>query len=70
MYHLSSIITFMKLTITSRQDKQAKELRKEGLVPAIIYGKHIEAAISVACNKNEFIKVYKEAGYSTPITLA
>ena len=60
----------MKLTIISRQDKQARELRKDWFVPGIIYGKHIESAISIACNKNEFIKIYKEAGYSTPITLS
>ncbi len=59
----------MKLTVISRQDKKAKELRKEGLVPGIIYGKHLEAPITVACNKNDFIKRYKEAGYSTPLML-
>jgi large subunit ribosomal protein L25 len=59
----------MKLTVTTRQDKKVKDLRKEGLVPAIIYGKHIDTPIAIACNKNEFIKRYKEAGYSTPLTL-
>jgi len=59
----------MKLTVISRQDKKAKELRKEGLIPGIIYGKHLKEPIAVACNKNEFIKRYKEAGYSTPLTL-
>ena len=52
----------MKLTVISRQDKKAKELRKEGLIPGIIYGKHLKEPIAVACNKNEFIKRYKEAG--------
>lgn len=59
----------MKLTVTSRQDKKAKDLRKEGLIPGIVYGKHIDTPISVACKKNDFIKKYKEAWYSTPITL-
>ena len=59
----------MKLTVTTRQDKTAKELRKEGFVPGIVYGKHLSAPISVACVKNDLIKKYKEAGYSTPITL-
>jgi ribosomal protein L25 (general stress protein Ctc) len=59
----------MKLTVTTRQDKTAKELRKEGFVPGIVYGKHLDAPISVACAKNDLIKKYKEAGYSTPITL-
>lgn len=51
----------MKLTVTSRQDKKAKDLRKEGLIPGIVYGKHIDTPISVACKKNDFIKKYKEA---------
>lgn len=59
----------MKLTVTSRQDKKAKALIKEGLIPGIIYGKHIDTPISIACKKNDLIKRYKEAGYSTPLTL-
>lgn len=59
----------MKLTVTTRSDKKAKELRKEGLIPAIIYGKHLKEPIAVACKKNDLIKKYKEAGYSTPLTL-
>jgi large subunit ribosomal protein L25 len=59
----------MKLTVTTRQDKDAKTLRKEGLLPCVVYGKHLEAPIAIACNKNDLIKKYKEAGYSTPLTL-
>ena len=59
----------MKLTINIRKDEKASALRKNGLVPAIIYGKHIKTPISVTCKKNDFIKKFKEAGYSTPITL-
>lgn len=59
----------MELAVTSRQDKKAKDLRKEGLIPGIIYGKHLSAPIAVACKRNDIIKRYKEAGYSTPLTL-
>jgi len=59
----------MKLTVTVRQDKKAKDIRKEGLVPCVIYGKHLEAPLVVSCQKNEFIKKYKEVGYATPLTL-
>jgi len=59
----------MKLEVTSRQDKKAKDLRKEGLIPGIIYGKHLETPIAVACKRNDLLKKYKEAGYSTPLTL-
>ena len=59
----------MELAVTSRQNKKAKELRKEGLIPGIIYGKHLKEPIAVACKKNDIIKRYKEAGYSTPLTI-
>ena len=59
----------MELIVTSRQDKTAKELREEGFIPGIVYGKHLEAPITVACKRNDLIKKYKEAGYSTPLTL-
>ena len=60
----------MKLTVTLRSDKNAKTLRKEGLIPGIIYGKHVKTPITIASARNEMIKIYKEAGYSTPITLS
>jgi len=51
----------MKLTVTSRQDKKAKELRKEGFIPGIIYGKHLATPLAIACKRNDLIKKYKEA---------
>ena len=59
----------MKLNVNIRQGEKSTQLRKDGFVPAIVYGKHLKAPIAVACKKNDFIKKYKEAGYSTPITL-
>ena len=60
----------MELIVTSRHDKKAKDLRKEGLIPGIVYGKHLKEPIAVACKRNDLIKKYKEAGYSTPLTLS
>jgi large subunit ribosomal protein L25 len=59
----------MELIVTSRQNKKAKDLRKEGLIPGIVYGKHIKEPLTIACPRNDLIKKYKEAGYSTPLTL-
>lgn len=59
----------MKLNVHIRKWEKAVSLRKEGNIPAIVYGKHLSAPISVYCNKNEFIKQFKAAGYSTPITI-
>ncbi len=46
-----------------------KALRARGFIPAVVYGKHLQKPLSIVCNKNDFIKKYKEAGYSTPLTL-
>lgn len=59
----------MKLNVQTRQGEKAKILRREGNVPCIVYGKHLSAPISVFCNKNDFIRKFKQAGYSTALSL-
>jgi len=59
----------MKLTVTLRDSIKNRDIRKEWLVPCIVYGKHLQAPLVVSCIKNDIIKRYKEAGYSTPLTL-
>lgn len=59
----------MKLNVNIRQGEKSTVLRKAWFIPAIVYGKHLKAPISVSCKKNDFIKKFKEAGYSTPIIL-
>lgn len=59
----------MKLNVYIRQWEDLKQMRKDGNIPAIIYGKHLSAPISVFCKKNDFIKKFKQAGYSTALTL-
>lgn len=39
------------------------------MVPCVVYGKHLQAPLVISCVKNDLIKKYKEAGYSTPLTL-
>lgn len=60
----------MKLAVKKRDilGKKVKNLRNQGLIPAVIYGKHVNAE-SVACVKNDLLKIYRTAGYSTPIEL-
>lgn len=60
----------MKLSVKKRDifGKKVKNLRAQGLIPAVIYGKHIEAQ-SVSCVKNDLLKIYRTAWYSTPIEL-
>jgi len=60
----------MKLSVKKRDvfGKKVKNLRAQGLVPAVIYGKHVEAE-SISCVKNDLLKVYRASGYSTPVEL-
>ncbi len=61
----------MKLTVQSREitGKKVKQLRRQDIIPAVIYGKHTKEAILISCNKNEFLKLFKKAWHSTPITI-
>jgi large subunit ribosomal protein L25 len=59
----------MELQVQKRQAGKVKKLLKQGLVPGVVYGKHLEEPILVQFNKNDFIKLYKQAGSSTPIEL-
>ena len=60
----------MKLSVKKRDllGKKVKSLRKQGLVPAIVYGKHVEPQ-TISCVKNDLLKVYKASGYTTPVEL-
>ena len=61
----------MKLKVQSREitGKKVKQLRRQDIIPAVIYGKHTKDAILISCNKNEFLKLFKKAWHSTPITI-
>lgn len=59
----------MELKVQKREPGKVKKLLKEWYVPGVVYGKHIEQPILVKFKKTDFIKLYREAGTSTPITL-
>ena len=61
----------MKLAVKKRDllGKKVKNLRKEGLVPGIVYGKHIDQPQTLCCVKNDLLRVYRTAGYTTPVEL-
>ncbi|MBQ9553726.1 50S ribosomal protein L25 [bacterium] len=62
----------MKLTVEARTatGKAVKGLRKQGQLPGVVYGKTLGTPVLFGCVKNDFIKVYRAAGYSTPIELS
>lgn len=61
----------MELKVIKRdiKGKKVKLLREEWLIPAVIYGKTMNEAIKISCNKNDFVRLYKKAWWNTPITL-
>ncbi len=62
----------MKLNVTSRKvfKKKTKHLRKDGMVPGVIYGKHMDAAESITMSRVDFLKVFAKTGKSTPIEVS
>lgn len=49
--------------------KKVKRLRREGLVPGVVYGPVLNETVSVSVNEREFRKFYMAHGHSTIFTL-
>ncbi len=45
--------------------KQVRRLRREGLVPGIVYGPVVEGTVPVMVERREFMKFYQAHGHST-----
>lgn len=58
----------LKLDARDVQGKKVAKLRKEGIVPAVVYGPGIEP-ISVQAQGNIIEKTYRQAGTYTPVHL-
>ncbi len=61
------------MTLTINAEKRTKigkleSLRKEGLVPAIYYGKK-QSSTPIQIKKADFLKIWKEAGESTVVSI-
>ena len=61
----------MKLTVQSRDitGKKVKLMRKEWIVPGVIYGKHLDEASSFAVSRIDFLRVFAKTWRSTPIEI-
>lgn len=59
----------LKTQARSVTGKKVKTLRKEGFIPAELYGKGIENK-HISVSEKDFAKVFKEAGENTVINLA
>ena len=49
--------------------KKVRRLRREGLVPGVVYGPVVEGTVSVSVNRREFERFYQRSGHSTVFTL-
>ena len=49
--------------------KKVKRLRREGLVPGIVYGPVVEGTVPVSVDRREFLKFYQTNGHSTLFVL-
>jgi len=61
----------MELTVQNRTvvGKKVHTLRKQNIIPGIVYGKHLSSPAVVQFDKNSFLKAYRHAGVSTPVDL-
>jgi large subunit ribosomal protein L25 len=58
----------LKVQNRKRTGRKVKSLRKEGLVPAVVFGKETES-INLKLNAIEFLKAYRQAGETEIIDL-
>ena len=61
----------MKLSVQKRTlfGKKVKSLKKQSLVPGIVYGKHVDTPIPVAFDRVQLVKAIQKAGKNTPVEL-
>lgn len=62
----------MELKVSKREvsGKKVANLRKQSLVPGVIYWKNMSQPALVQVDKNSFLKVYRQAGQSAVIQLS
>jgi large subunit ribosomal protein L25 len=49
--------------------KKVRQLRREGLVPGIVYGPVVEGTVPVSVDRRDFLKFYQTNGHSTLFVL-
>jgi large subunit ribosomal protein L25 len=49
--------------------KKVKALRREGLIPGVVYGPVVDGTIQVSVEQKEFLRIYKAIGLNSLMTL-
>lgn len=62
----------MKLMVSSREvlGKKVKNLRKQDIIPAVVYGKHLGTSLHISIEKLSLLRAYESAGMSTPVEIS
>jgi len=62
----------MKLTVSSRDvmGKKVKDLRKQGIIPAVVYGKNLATSLHISIEKLSLLRAYESSGMSTPVEIS
>ena len=60
----------LSATIRTVFGKKAGASRKDGVVPAVLYGPDLKSPVSLLVNASEFQKTFSRARYNTPIVLS
>ena len=64
MIHFYLTMTILQAKPREIRGRKTYKLREEGLVPAVVYGAGIEAAM-LTVDRNEFVRLYRELGESS-----
>jgi large subunit ribosomal protein L25 len=66
-----STANHLSLTVTPRTilGNSGKKFRKNGLIPAVIYGHGLDNSITISLKYNEFVKVYRNSGNTSVVDL-
>lgn len=59
----------LQVQLRTQYAENTKSLRKLGLIPWVVYWKHLKNTTQVVFPKNEFLKLYKKAGTSSVVDL-
>lgn len=61
----------MKLMVSTRDvlKEKVKDLRKQGIVPAVVYGKGLTHSLHIGIEKLSLLRAYEKAGMSTPVEI-
>lgn len=59
----------LKAAVREKVGKKTEQLRKQGIIPAILYGPGLKESLNLQVDTKEFTKIYQETGHSSFVKL-